>query len=786
MSSERIISPTANLIISLGASTSILHGVASRIQRRGGYLLGLSRLIVLGPNGFGEEQQKGASPSLSFVPMEEIEEMKSRAQDGNGELGNTLIKTCQLTIGESPRLKSKLAQMLHDLRVHENLLKLGLGEVQNLPLNIFVVADLTDPVSTGMLYPFLGILQNIMSKEPLGKGHLLLNIAAFPPDQTEDGKRDKTIKAQRYMAMKLLESFLDPHQENLRNWLEDNLPIERIDPLTFPIYLFDYRKEGVFEAKDYSELKDIFGNFLYALLSGGLAHRLGENLSIAEIQDRCAYYSSAAATSADYSPAPLIEACAAHFGEEILSVEMESEGARRQDIEELAQEAISKLQPPRSWLEGFIAGAELEIEGDADSYHVALHFADLNFEDLPEEDWVANIRQYVKNFEQEEIPLYQQKIAENTGTFRIEVITKLEEIIENLPQNPRGYPGGLKTARAVYNNVEMWLETHIHSLANMQSGPKEVTSFEPDLNALERAVQDLHEIPAILAPLVKLLNQFLPLEGLIRWLRYRNVPLIPLRKTCVLNAEHRCAKVLDDLAKTELISLGDELKNRLEKAQETLTDLESCYSSIQENLAEIWETYPPADSIFRVSAVNAPIGTWAYQRWRQPQERIWPALLKEHHFLSGWRTVSAEELKDRIFNYGVHVFTPLRDLTIEDVVSERKDITFTSIIRNLIQGSVPLLRPNFDALGGGSHTHTGQYLFVANPSESKLIEDSQDLLKDWVAVATGDPYTVACMRVRHFIPLNALQEIIREGEKAYENLDKEEREALGFFRELIE
>jgi len=99
---------------------------------------------------------------------------------------------------------------------------------------------------------------------------------------------------------------------------------------------------------------------------------------------------------------------------------------------------------------------------------------------------------------------------------------------------------------------------------------------------------------------------------------------------------------------------------------------------------------------------------------------------------------------------------------------------------------VPLLRPNFDRLGGGCYAHGARYVLVADPRTSAFASMLEGPLAEWEVVTTGDPYVVACCRVRHLIPLAALRDLTRRGRRAYRELEPERRRKLHLFDEWAE
>ena len=740
-----------------------------------------------------------------FVPLEDA---PSAGMDGS----QTRWEASQRCVAGTARLRATLEAALRDLRTHERLIAAGLGDVLAPPLDLIIVADLTRPGAAGALIPLVLLLQDLLAHEPYGMGHLLLS-TAFADEEIS--------AAQVYVALRELDALADPAQMVLGQPLAEALGLEAVTPLSFRIYLFDHRKDGMREVKDRAELRVILGNFLLALLSGRLAQRTADDIPRPEMLERRAFYSAAAATALIFQPEPLIEACAARLGADFIAAEMGPEAVPDPRLaDELAAKLEATLGDLRSWLERLCIDTPCEVRATAKGVHLGLHFTGFRWEQVRREDWAETIDRYDALFGRMKLPRYRERMEENATTLARELLARQDAAIEALPQAARLYPGGLRTARRALQKLDERLEERIETLSVRGEGPTVPLHEKQDLEILERAAWNFPDLPAFVARLVLLctveayalislgagLRRWLAVSlwlgwgvallacmatvgAAFLWLQRKDARLIKLRSRCVHNVERKYAALLEETAQEQLVVLCQELRKRIAEALEKLERLQATLKETQEQLAEHWAASPQVASPFRVSAVDNTFAEWAYRRWRVPPEEMRGPLLEEHRFLAGWREVATEVLISRLLSYGRRIFAPLRTLSLEDVLRRRGDEDVAALLSALAQRTTPLLRPNFDRLGGGGHAHTGRYVLLGDPATSAFAPALNGTLSAWETVTTGDRYVALCCCTHHLIPLAALRELMRRGRRAYQGLGVEERrriEVLGIGDQRLE
>jgi hypothetical protein len=742
----------------------------------------LTEFLTLAPENIKHEST-GDPNHPALLPLEAVSDTPQESESARSRK-----QVYQQLISAILPLSARLSKALHDLRAHERLLKLGLGDLRALPLDVVILADLTETWSSGALFPLIAILQHHLTNEPYARGHLLLSTAMFPPfaegtseSQQAHSANKQQREAELYATLQELDALADRDRPDVRQNLAEDLQLASLDPLPFRIYLFDHLKDGTLEVKDHSELRLIMGNFLLTLLLGGLAHRLAEEISLVEIQDRQAYYSGAGATALIFDPQPLIHACAARLGAEFLATECAVAPTTPGPEDELSSDLIAHLGNLRNWWEHLVNNTSLELRAEQNGLHLGLHFADLGFESLREEDWASAIVDYSITFAQEKLPSYQEKLGKNLTSLKDNVLSRLAASIDTLPQSARAYPGGLQNTR---RSLETLIE-HLAKRADVLSRSKpdiiSAAQEEADLEALREAAQRLFLFPSPFDQIIALLNRFLNLDPLIRWWRYRNTKIVSRRDRCVRNAEQKCAAQLDQIARNHLTELCQALQTQIIHALESLAELETMLSNIQEQLEERWQAFPPADSPFRILAVDLSAADWAYRQWQPPAEKMRHDILEKHRLFAGWQEISTEALMNRLLSYGREIYAPVADLALEDILQHRDQGKTESLLPLLAQGTVPLLRPDFDVMGGSTLALTLRYLLICKPNIPDFLPVVETSLADWEIVSTGNSHFSACCLVRHLIPLAALHVLTQRGKKAYEALRPDQLGELCIF-----
>jgi hypothetical protein len=477
-------------------------------------------------------------------------------------------------------------------------------------------------------------------------------------------------------------------------------------------------------------------------------------------------------------------------------------------------------------MERLCANTPCEVWAEAGELHLGLHFARFRFEHTRKEDWAEAIRSYGVLFRHNRLPRFRRTIEENAALLAGEVLSRQERGIEALPQAASLYPGGLDTARVVVRMLAERLQDRMEALA--AGAPAAPLRVESRLEALDHAACNFPDLPAFAArlvifclvgayalltavsgfqdrmggsrwwgPVAAVLLCALIVGACVLWLWRKDRRLVGLRERCVGDSERTYAALLEANARQQLMALCGELRAALERALEDLCRLEGVVREVEGELDALWPAHSQGNALpaylsdgsasirwhplFRPAAVNRCFAEWAFARWRQTPGNMLRPLLQEHGLLWDWRGVESGVLLDRILAYGRQAFAPVREMTLDDVLQRKKDAEAETLSLSLAREAIPLLRADLDPLGGGSHIHNARYLLAKDPGRSDIAVALQGKQPDWTVIATGDPYVVACCRVRQMLPLAALRDLTLRGRRAYAALEPDEKRDIHLF-----
>ena len=299
MPENEIARPIPAVVIAVGAFAAQAASQAQRIYQRGDARRAAASTffqLLLGETG--------------DLMLTEIGESKESASASGSYLEQRQAALCA-AVEHAPALKHHLERLLHAQRVHERLIQAGWAEPYDVPLNIFVLADLNEPWAAGVLLPLGAILNELVANTSLCQVHWLLGTAVFPESAAN---QDLAV----WSSLQALDDFLRPESES-RDELVKALKLQYRQVPDFAVYLFDSRKEGTAMVKDASGLNTLMGNALLALLQRDLARRFFQERDEDALFERGSYYSGIGAAGLVYDPASLQAACALRIGHAFLS-----------------------------------------------------------------------------------------------------------------------------------------------------------------------------------------------------------------------------------------------------------------------------------------------------------------------------------------------------------------------------------------------------------------------------------------------------------------------------------
>jgi hypothetical protein len=649
-------------------------------------------------------------------------------------------------IGLADSLKTGIRSALHELRSHEKLLEVGLGGNTALPLDVILIADLAEGDASALLV-ILPLVQSLLVDEPYAKIHLLLNTAVFDERPLAE--------ANGFVSLKNIRGLLNGRAHF-------NLP---------QIILFDRYKEGVWEAHDALEVQTILGNFLLALLSGGLAQNLAHQVSQVDAEENRAFFSSASATVLVFDVTQLQKACAMRLGSEIIESEFHSKIIPDPGpVEELAGEFVANCANQQTWTMRLCRDSFFHAH--AGGLGLELHFSDLRFEDVPMEDWGRTIQAYDTLFKEKYLPAQCDLLNKNVAELHLEFLEQMTAFAQSLPQQTRLYPGGMRAAKLTLERIR-------RTLLAEQSIPADLSVLDQDwvarvktsLELLEKTMSLLPKPPRWVFRLPALLRKpVIQLFNLI-FLHAELKNLLDLRQTSVFLLEQKYAVWMEETLNQKITDLCKDWVTSLDKQTRSLKRLQSTFDKLQACFADKTTSLISAPSLFRPTVLNETVLSWAYYYGKRPEDGFRHALLNEWKFLDEWTKAGPKVFEERLATFCGQVYQPLQNLDMEEVLHHRNGQSPNDLASALSQGAVPLLRPNFDQTGSGA-SYQMRFFQSKEPRSSSLFPVLKSDMQEWQEIATDDAYIAICSRVRMMIPSSALRHVFERGQTAYEALDK--------------
>ncbi len=659
------------------------------------------------------------------------------------------------TDDENVKLVNKLEDIIHNLRLHEKLIEVGLGEESDLPLNIILLADLTDESSL-RLYAVLDALDEILIHEANSDAYLLLKTAVF------DGSVDDNVPWAR----------LHMHLQKLQNRAQH-------PGWAFQTYLFDRYKEGVWEVKNDDELSLLMGNFVMALLSGRFAQQINSGAYAIEAQEEKAHFNSAGATALLYDPLTLQNLCALRLGREFLETQFLGDSFNPQDAEDIFSLLSKSLGTLYEWEEALCMDVPCKPERN-EGISLDLTLADLSFENLPFQEWQEEITGYADFFERELLPHALETMQKNSTAFSKNTTQKFLGYLNDLPILEALYPGMLhayswiiqETAKTLNRCMqECFLSESEEQIVNFLAS--EYEEALEDLEAAENHMPALPRwityLPGPISPLAKALFNVL-------FLHKEHHSLLVLRERAIKTMKRKLAFPLEQETRKLLIDLSRQCLKVLEETDESVKCMRAAFQATLDEMTRKQQLISGGGSPFRVEIMDQALAEWAYVTAKPSLADILLKLL-DKKLLEDWRQIKSEKLYVLLYELCRAPFQNLLGMDVEESLLHWSGEAKETIAMRLAQGCVPLLRPNFDLVGDGPSFQLFYYL-CDEPRFSDFLHSLDNAVREWQLVPTGDPYLLMFCRIRQLISIQSLDFLKQRAARGFEKLGKQEQKTL--------
>jgi len=792
---NEIARPTPSVVIAVGGFAAQAAQQAQRIYLR------------------GNAHRSTASAFYQLTPDEttglSLAALESAPEDAPEPASNSHLEQRQAAllsaIQHGPALKALLERQLHEMRVHERLIDAGWADQYDVPLNFFILADVTEPWAAGMLLPLAAILNGLVANTNLCQAHWLLDIAVFPES---DADQDMAV----WSSLQAFDDFLRPESEG-RNALAKALKLHYRQPPDFAVYLFDSRKEGTARVKDPASLNTLLGNALLTLMQRDLARRFFQERDEDTLFERGSYYSSIGSAALIYAPDALQSACARRIGYTFLTEKILRPARDGQTFIQYAHQIQEKLGGMYHWLESQcveLPPAIGQVRIQPDTLEMVALLTDialspLDYERVKQTPWADQLLSFQARFEQETLPEVSGKLETNRRQLETRLAETLRIVFDHLPLETNLYPGGLHNARQVLELTAASFEKAANELNKLAVKAQERQSLITEkLSAQRQEMQRLLSSAPALPWWVRILPAFArrwlaPLYLARRYGRQFHLAQV-LRDECLVLLQQLCGLEIEQLALDQIGDILPGLQIQVQEAQAALAILEEKLNQAAQTFSLEWGAFPLGatengwDDLFRQPVVDLSLAMWAYGQW-QPDLDAWvDAFLTAQPLFASWQTVEAEAVTAWVRDQSMQAYQPVWSLDLEAIfalwAAQTPGFTAgkplsTKTIATCMSAAFPPIRPDFDAVGGSNGSSVTFHGLTSDPEwKNCCLPPAQNDVARWQAVYTGDPYTALFAQVRRTFPLRSLSDSFQGARLRFEGLPVEQRQAYNLLTGL--
>jgi len=708
------------------------------------------------------------------------------------------------TVKSAETLKARLQQGLHNIRAQEPLMEAGWLAKYDVPLNLYLLADVKDPSAAGAVLPLACLLADVAGESNLCCVHTLLNTAVFPraPGQP---RTDEDLEVYTFLVE--LDELLRDKSKN-RAKLAEVVDCAGARAVAMAVYLFDCHKEGSYLVRDNGQMQVMVGNALLALLQSDMARRVQDTHAASEDLDEHGFYSSIGAVALVYDPASLQQACAGRAAREFADTQILADCSDAQIAARQSAMVRGKLGDLRGWMERCFTELPLaigQVRLEANSDELAVLLADLTLEpidhdQLRELPWARQLRDYGDHFEQETRPAASAVLSSNAQQLGTDLTGILAQAIDSLPTNPELYPGGIKNAQRTLTFLAQHLAQEKDRadklLASLQQKQK---SRARDLESKLKRMQEIIDGAPKLRWCIRTLPGFLrkwvaPFSNSRRYGR-QLVQLRTLKEQSIELLQCQCAAQLQEQALGLILTVMPRLGQTLEQGKTDYQNLQANIAAEAQQLPVAWPEMPLGqsengwDRVFRVAVVDKSVADWAFAKWHPPADTWNFQFFAEHSSFRQWHTTSAAVLVQWLVVEAAKAYAALWEMSIDDVLALWVDQPrgfvggkpiAPGLIATAIASAFPLLKPDFDAVGGAGSSPVTAHGLLGDP-EWKQLRVLPALLQDTIleVVPTGDPFAALLLQIRHSVPLQTLVEMIESGKIAFDSLPPADQQQYG-------
>jgi hypothetical protein len=526
------------------------------------------------------------------------------------------------TVNQAADIKGQLAHILHEERIHQRILLAGWGEEFNVPLNIFLLANVKDAWSAGVLLPFGAILNSAAERTNSCQCHWLLDISVFPENTPNQ-------ELEVWSLLKALDDYLRPDSKECKK-LSDSLDLQPRQTPDFSVFLFDYRKEGTALVKDQRSLNTSMGNGLLALLQEDLAGKFYSKRDLNAMYEYGSYYGSLGAVALIYDPNALQMACARRASYHFIQDKLLCPPLDGQKGVLLADEIGRQTGEISAWLgqictklPSTIGLISLENDPMRMTANLAdLHLSDLDYQKVNQTAWIKEFQGHRDNFDKVVLPEIRKQLEANEKEVRKGLLIELNSSLDDLPLNVDLYPGGIQNARASLESLGEKFRKSFQNLTKLKADlAGEFSATLADFNTkCQQMDQVLSKAPA-LPWWIRIMPSFIRKWLAMGWMTLKYGHMIFLAKKmqeeCVALFQLICGLQIEQDALFQLEKIPSRLQVEVNKTKKALKVFEDKLVGARNSFSMEWGDFPlglqenGVESVFRQGLTIKELSEWA-------------------------------------------------------------------------------------------------------------------------------------------------------------------------------
>lgn len=152
---------------------------------------------------------------------------------------------------------------------------------------------------------------------------------------------------------------------------------------------------------------------------------------------------------------------------------------------------------------------------------------------------------------------------------------------------------------------------------------------------------------------------------------------------------------------------------------------------------------------------DADIGRYYLEHLARLGDSPAAGLLNSEGPLHEWLNWEQEQIADHILNYARGVFQDLRDITIEDIIIQKRDeVDPRARLQSLVNRSAPFWSYQVEGRMGQDWQSEKIVAIGVNDNENSIYKDAIETSQ--ILTSTFDPYSITVLQTKHGVPLFAL------------------------------